>query len=119
MKLGTIGSYSVQRINNQVICSEVLPSIKKGGVYITKAKAIELFGLIDNDEAEALRKINNPKGETKLHYDVATYIKRNYSHVLITPGLREVQITHFSRLDSKAMGYRKDQPDLGLSCKRW
>ena len=37
-----------------------------------KKKAIELFGLIDNDKAEALRKVNNPRGETKLHYDVVS-----------------------------------------------
>ena len=99
------------------VCSEVLPSIRTHGAYITKEKAIELFGLIDNDEAEALRKINNPRGETKLHYDVVSYIRRNYPHVLITPGLGENQITHFSRLDSKAKGYRKGQPDLELKCK--
>ena len=34
-----------------------------------EAKAVDIFGLIHNDEAEALRRINNPRGETKLHYD--------------------------------------------------
>ena len=99
------------------VCSEILPSIKKHGAYITKEKAIELFGLIDNDEAEALRKINNPRGETKLHYDVVSYIRRNYPHVLITPGVGENQIIHFSRLDSMAKGYRKSQPDSELKCQ--
>ena len=41
-----------------------LPSIGKHGAYITKDKAIELLGLTDNDEAEALRKVNNSRGET-------------------------------------------------------
>jgi prophage antirepressor-like protein len=38
------------------VCSEVLLSIKKHGAYITKIKAIALFGLIDNDEAERKKK---------------------------------------------------------------
>ena len=44
------------------------------GAYITKEKAIELFNLIDNNEAEALRRLHNPRGKTKLHYDVVSYI---------------------------------------------
>ena len=46
-----------------------------------------------------------------------SYIRRNYPRVLITPGLGEIQTTHFSRLDSKPKGYRKGQPDLELTCK--
>ena len=72
-----------------------------------KKKAIELFGLIDNDKAEALRKVNNPRGETKLHYDVVNNITSNYPNVLIIPGLGENQLTHSGRLDSKAKGHRK------------
>ena len=87
--------------------SEVLPFIRKHGAHITKEKAIELFGLIDNDEADALRKVNNPRCVIKLHYDVVSKITRHYPHVLITPGLGEDQITHFGRLGSKANGYRK------------
>ena len=56
-------------------------------------------------------------GETKLHYNVVKYISRNYLNVLITPSLKTNQITHFSRLDSKAKGYRKGQPYLELKCK--
>ena len=48
---------------------------------------------------------------------MVSYIKRNYPHVLIIPGFGENQITHFGRLDSKAKGYRKGQPDLELKCK--
>ena len=76
------------------VCCEVLPSIRKHGAYITKEKAIELYGLIDDDQEEALRRIRNPRGETKLHYDVVSYIKRNYPHVVISAGLGECQITH-------------------------
>ena len=82
-----------------------------------KRNAIELFGLIDYDEAEALRKVNNPRCATKLHYDVVGNITRHYPHVLITPGLGENQITHFGRFDSKAKGYRKGHPGLELKCK--
>ena len=70
----------------KLVRSEVLPSIGKHGAYITKEKAIELSGLTDNDEAEALRKVINSRVETKVHYDVVSNIKRNYPHVLITPG---------------------------------
>ena len=59
------------------ICSEVRPSIMKHGTYITKAKAIELFGLIDNNAAEALRRISNSKGKTLLHCAAVNYIKEN------------------------------------------
>ena len=90
-----------------MVRSEVLPSIGKHGAYITKEKAIELFGLTDNVEAEEQRKIHYPRGETKLHFDVVNYIKRNYTHVLITPGSGENHITHFSRFDSMKKGYRK------------
>ena len=72
--------------------------------------AIEVFGLIDNDAEEARRRINNPRGETKLHYDRVSNIKINYPSVLITPGLGENQITHFSRMGSKAKGHVKGQP---------
>ena len=56
------------------VCSKVLSSIRKHGECITREKAIELFGLIVNDDAEALRRLHNPRGETKLHYDVVSYI---------------------------------------------
>ena len=97
----------VAKIKERWVGSEVLPFIKKNGAYITKEKAIELFGLIDKDEAEALRKVNNPRGETKLHYDVVNNITSNYPNVLIIPGLGENQITHSGRVDSKAKGHRK------------
>ena len=101
----------------KMVTSEVVPSIGKHGAYITKEQATELFGLTDKNEAEALRKVNNPRGETRFCYDVLSYSKRNYPHVLITPGLGENQITHFGGLGSKAKGYRKGQPDLKLKCE--
>ena len=53
-----------------------MPSIREHGANITKEKAIELYGLIDDDQEEALRRIRNARGETKLHYDVVSYMKR-------------------------------------------
>ena len=66
-----------------------------------KKKAIELFGLTDNDEAEALLKVNNPRGKTKLHYDVVNIITINYPHVLIAPGLGEKRIHTFWQTDQQ------------------
>ena len=37
---------------------------------MTQGKAEELCGLIDNDQEDALRRNQCPRGETKLHYDV-------------------------------------------------
>ena len=91
-----------------------MPSIREHGANITKEKAIELYGLIDDDQEEALRRIRNARGETKLHYDVVSYMKRNYPHDVISAGLSECQITHFARLDSKLKGYTRGEPDLEL-----
>ena len=90
----------------------------KHGAYITKEKAIEFYGLIDDDQEEALRRIRNARGETKLHYGVVSYIRQNYPHVVISAGLGECQSTHFTRMDSKLKGYTKGEPDLELKCKR-
>jgi hypothetical protein len=85
------------------VCSEVLPSIRKQGVYETPAAAIH--------------SIQNPTGETKLHYNVKKYIETTYPYVIISAGLGENQTTAFIRVDSKAKGYTKGQPDLELKCK--
>ena len=105
------------KVFKQWVCSEVLPSIRKHGAYITKEKAIELYGLIDDDQTEALRRIRDARGETKLHYELVSYIKRHYPHVVISAGLGECQITHFARMDSKLKGYTKGEPDIELKCK--
>ena len=44
-------------------------------------------------------------------------MKRNYPNALITPTLGKNQITHVSRFDSNAKGYRKGHPELELKCK--
>ena len=44
------------------VCSEVPPSNRKHGAHISKEKVIESFGMIHNDEAEALPLTNNPRG---------------------------------------------------------
>ena len=62
-------------------------------------------------------RINNSKGETQLHYDVVSYIKRHQPQVIISVGLGERQSTHFGRIDSKLKGATTGQPDLELQCK--
>ena len=85
------------------VCSEVLPSIRKHGRYETPAAAIQ--------------RIRNPTGETELHYKVKKHIETTYPYVIISAGLGENQTTDFIRMDSKAKGYKKGQPDLELKCK--
>ncbi|MFM7985774.1 MAG: Bro-N domain-containing protein, partial [Candidatus Fonsibacter sp.] len=50
------------------VCSEVLPSIRKNGSYITKELAMQKWNLYEYDQEDAIRRINNPVGETALHY---------------------------------------------------
>ena len=66
-----------------------------------QGKGDRVIRLIYIDEAEARRRINNPREQTKLHYDVVSYIERRYPNVLIRLGLGENQITHFSIMYSK------------------
>ena len=80
-----------------------MPSIRKHGVYESPAAAIQ--------------RIQNPTGERKLHYKVKKHIETTYPHVIIAAGLGENQTTDFIRMDSKAKGYAKGQPDLELKCK--
>ena len=85
------------------VCSDVLPSIRKHGRYESPAATIE--------------RIRNPTGETELHYKVKKHIETTYPYVIISAGLGENQTTAFIRMDSKAKGYTKGQPDLELKCK--
>ena len=85
------------------VCEEVLPQIRKTGSYMSHDQAIN--------------KIKNPTGETKLHYKVKSYIARKYPHVIISAGQGENQTTEFQRMDAKAKGYTKGEPDMELKCK--
>ena len=82
MKLGCISLNSVQRVNklrhSQIGFAQRFYHCQETWSLHIK-KTIELFGLVDNDEAEALRKVNNPRGETKLYFDVVRYIKKKLS----------------------------------------
>jgi prophage antirepressor-like protein len=99
------------------VCSEVLPSIRQTGSYMTKEAAIEKWGLIDNDESKAKLIVNSPTGERALHYDIVKYIRKTYPNVILTSSLGENQITHLTRLDSYHKGYQRGTPDLELKCK--
>ena len=48
------------------VCSRDLPSFRNFGTYMTKDDAIVAYGLIDDDRADALSRINNPKGENEI-----------------------------------------------------
>ena len=85
------------------VCAEVLPQIRKTGSYMS--------------HEDAVNKIKNPTGETKLHYKVKSYIARKYPHVIISAGQGENQTTEFQRMDAKAKGYTKGEPDMELKCK--
>jgi hypothetical protein len=85
------------------VCAEVLPQIRKTGSYMS--------------HEDAVSKIKNPIGETKLHYKVKSYIARKYPHVIISAGQGENQTTEFQRMDAKAKGYTKGEPDMELKCK--
>ena len=87
----------------QWVTSEVLPSIRKHGVYETPAAA--------------RHRIQNPTGETKLHYEVKKHLETTYPYAIISAGLGENQTTDFIRMDNNAKGYTKGQPDLELKCK--
>ncbi|MFM7977972.1 MAG: Bro-N domain-containing protein, partial [Candidatus Fonsibacter sp.] len=54
----------------QWVCSKVLPSIWKHGRYETPTAAIQI--------------IQNPTGETKLHYKVKKHIGTTYPYVIIS-----------------------------------
>jgi prophage antirepressor-like protein len=85
------------------VTREVLPQIRKTGSYMS--------------HDEAVNKIRNPTGETKLHYKVKAYIARKYPNVIISAGQGENQTTEFQRMDAKAKGYTKGEPDMELKCK--
>ncbi|MFM7987048.1 MAG: Bro-N domain-containing protein, partial [Candidatus Fonsibacter sp.] len=87
----------------QWVTSEVLPSIRKHGVYETPTAARP--------------RIQYPTGESKVHYKVKKHIETTYPHVIISAGLGENQTTDFIRMDNKAQFYTKGQPDLELKCK--
>ena len=73
-KQDNIDCYSIETLkppkDTDYVVSEILPSIRKSGVYITKQAAIDEWGSIDNDEYKAKLIVDNPRGERALHYEV-------------------------------------------------
>ena len=59
----------------------------------------------------------NPTGETKSHYKVRAYIGRKDPDVIISASQGENQTTEFQRMDAKAKGFTKGEPDMKLKCK--
>ena len=59
------------------------------------------------------------KGETRLHYDVVEYVRKQYKNrVKILPGLGEHFATNYAAIDGCKKGYECGTPDLTLLSKR-
>jgi prophage antirepressor-like protein len=84
------------------VTSEVLPSIRKTGQYITKPQI----------EAPLVAKQIKLLNETDLHYKVVDLIRNKFPDLIIVPGLGENQTTVQLRSDAFHKGYVGGQPDL-------
>ncbi|CAH3199313.1 unnamed protein product, partial [Porites evermanni] len=80
------------------ITSQVLPSIRKYGIY----------KMFDNPNNKMF-KIEN---ETDLHYKVVQLIRNYYPESILVAGLGENQDTEEKRLDSYKKGFQRGQPDI-------
>ena len=78
------------------VCEEVLPSIRKAGVYTAP-----LLG-------QQIKLLN----ETDLHYKVMDCIRTQFPELHVIPGLGEMQTTTQQRSDGWKKGYVGGQPDL-------
>ena len=78
------------------VCEEVLPSIRKTGVYTAP-----LLG-------RQIKLLN----ETDLHYKVMDCIRVQFPELHVVPGLGEMQTTTQQRSDGWKKGYVGGQPDL-------
>ncbi|MFM7982294.1 MAG: hypothetical protein ACKPKO_23540 [Candidatus Fonsibacter sp.] len=73
--------------------------------------------MIDDTPEYAQDRVNSPKGENKLHYEVVEHIKIIYKDVIISAILGENQLTNYMRMDTSKKGYTKGKPDLELKYK--
>ena len=83
------------------VTSEVLPSIRKTGMYD--------YCMNHKYNNTLTFKIEN---ETDLHVKVVSFLKKRYPHSLFTVTLGENQDTAFKRIDSFKKGYLRGSPDL-------
>ena len=84
---------------------------------LQKEDAIKPYELMYDDNYKARRLVNNPTGENVLQYAVVQIVNTNYKHVVLSSGLGENQITHYTRLDSYYKGYEAGTPDIELKHK--
>ena len=84
------------RVFKRWVTSEVLPSIRKAGVYTAP-----LLG-------QQIKLLN----ETDLHYKVMDCIRTQFPEFHVIPGLGEMQTTTQQRSDGWKKGYVGGQPDL-------
>ena len=78
------------------VCEEVLPSIRKSGIYTAP-----LLG-------QQIKLLN----ESDLHYKVMDCIRVQFPELHVVPGLGEMQTTTQQRSDGWKKGYVGGQPDL-------
>ena len=78
------------------VCEEVLPSIRKSGIYTAP-----LLG-------QQIKLLN----ETDLHYKAMDCIRVQFPELHVVPGLGEMQTTTQQRSDGWKKGYVGGQPDL-------
>ena len=91
-------------------------AIEQYGLIDTKADAIKAQTCIDDGKYVARRVANKLTGENVLPYDLVQ-IFTNALSAVITSGLGDNQITHYTRLDSYRKGYEGGVPDIELKCK--
>ena len=83
------------------ITAEVLPSIRKTGEY----KIINDRDVLVGNQFKILN-------EADLHNKIIEFIRKQYPHAVIIPGLGELQITPWARTKAYKAGYKGGQPDI-------
>ena len=83
------------------ITAEVLPSIRKTGEY----KIIQDRDVLVGNQFKILN-------EADLHNKIIEFIRKQYPHAVIIPGLGELQTTPWARSKAYKAGYKGGQPDI-------
>jgi prophage antirepressor-like protein len=83
------------------ITAEVLPSIRKTGEY----KIINDRDVLVGNQFKILN-------EADLHNKIIEFIRKQYPHAVIIPGLGELQTTPWARSKAYKAGYKGGQPDI-------
>ncbi len=96
----------------QLIFSSKLPQAEQFREWVFESV---LLAIRSNGSYQLPKTINNQiilKNETDLHYKVVEFIRTNYPHIMMLPGLGEYQKTSDLRKDAWGKGYIGGQPDV-------